>query len=344
MKSSQSLEKKYATTLLGHNLKWVGEVGRCRCPVCGDSKKNDRKARFYVYPKRKDLYYFSVKCHNCGIAQSFPFFLKERNVNLYNEYRLECMRGEISPFHEKKNPFQNKLELLELSNITELQPQHVARQYIAARLIPDKRWNDIFFTDNFSKFVLTDFLKDAETLPSYLDKTLPTDSRVVFPYRTRDRKIFTLQGRSLANNSSLRYITVRRDEATPKIFGLDRHKKDEVTFITEGPIDSLFLPNCLAMGGAGINNDTLSYSEVDRTKTIVIYDNEKRNKAIIHHMESAIELGLSVVVWKDVPSELKDINQLVMTGLAKKDLLFMISQRVFSGLRATLELNNWKKT
>ena len=34
----------------------------CRCPICGDSKKNKYKARGYVYEKKEALFF---KCHNC---------------------------------------------------------------------------------------------------------------------------------------------------------------------------------------------------------------------------------------------------------------------------------------
>ena len=48
---------------------WCG-----RCPICGDSKKDKTKTRFYIYQIKTD---YAVKCHNCAYSTSFGKFLKE---------------------------------------------------------------------------------------------------------------------------------------------------------------------------------------------------------------------------------------------------------------------------
>ena len=58
----------------------------CRCPLCGDSKKNKSKMRGYIYRKGNDLFY---KCHNCGAGISLGNLIKQLDSGLYKEYVME---------------------------------------------------------------------------------------------------------------------------------------------------------------------------------------------------------------------------------------------------------------
>ena len=57
-----------------------------RCPHCGDSSKNKRKARGYVYRKKTDLFF---KCHNCGMGQSVGNLIKDLDPSLHKFYVME---------------------------------------------------------------------------------------------------------------------------------------------------------------------------------------------------------------------------------------------------------------
>ena len=63
--------------------------------------------------------------------------------------------------------------------------------------------------------------------------------------------MFAVQGRALSQ-SDLRYITVRIDEQYPKIYGLDRVDISKPIYVVEGPIDSLFVDNCIAVAGGDL--------------------------------------------------------------------------------------------
>lgn len=126
------------------------------------------------------------------------------------------------------------------------------------------------------------------------------------------------------------------DEDKPKVFGLDSVDLNDKTYVVEGPIDSLFLPNSLAMVGADINLENIGL----KNKFVVIYDNEPRNAQIMKRLEKTIKMGYNVVIWPDGLAE-KDINDMVLSGLKVEDI---INGHTFKGLRAELELARWKKT
>ncbi len=61
----------------------------CRCILCGDSKKNENKARGYFYKAKDGIVY---KCHNCGVSKSLYDFLKSIDTALHKEYVFELYK------------------------------------------------------------------------------------------------------------------------------------------------------------------------------------------------------------------------------------------------------------
>ena len=60
---------------LSHFKKKTNELYNFRCPLCGDSEKNQYKARGYLYPS-KDRTSFVYKCHNCGDTRTLANLIK----------------------------------------------------------------------------------------------------------------------------------------------------------------------------------------------------------------------------------------------------------------------------
>ena len=145
--------------------------------------------------------------------------------------------------------------------------------------------------------------------------------------------MFGLTGRNL-DKGGLRYLTLMIDDV-PKIYGLDRVDWNRTYNVVEGPIDSLFLDNAIAMAGADFSVRSLQ----NKSNAVVIYDNEPRNEAIVKKMQSAIEKGLSICIWpKSLPY--KDINDMAMANI-RYDLI--IQQNTHSGLMADTLLKQWRK-
>ena len=72
-----------------------------RCPLCGDSSRNKRKARGYVYQKKTDLFY---KCHNCGSGLSIGNLIKEIDSNLHKQYVMERYKAGETGKRKTKEP------------------------------------------------------------------------------------------------------------------------------------------------------------------------------------------------------------------------------------------------
>ncbi len=307
-----------------------------RCPFCGDSKKSKTKARGYFYQKRTDLFF---RCHNCGQSNTFSNFLKQFDGELYKEYALDRYKegvtgiGSNTPnpvFNYEKPKFHTKIDL---PKISELEDEHFAKKYLINRAIPPQFLSYLYYTEDFKTFVKTMTKKDYDLNEN--------EQRIIIPFYDENKNLITFQGRAFTN-TLLRYITIKMDEDSSKIFGLDRLNLEEQFYVVEGPFDSFFLPNCIAMAGSDIKFK--SYKGIDDAmndgKGTMVFDNEPRNKEIITRMEKVIEKGWNICIWPSTIKK-KDLNDMYLSGIS--DLSEIINKNTYKSLLAKTHLVEWRK-
>lgn len=300
-----------------------------RCPYCGDSKKRKDKARGYIFKVKND---YVFKCHNCGVGRTFTNFLKDNSVHLYNQYVLERYKEGLTgkntqtknpDFNFKKPQFNIKKYGIDLEKISELNISHPARVYLEERKIKDLDY--FYYCPKFKEWTNS----QIQIFPN-----LKQDSpRIIIPLRDKQGNMFGYQGRSLAPKAKLRYITIMLDNSKSKIFGLDRIDDTKSVYITEGPFDSLFLSNSIAMCGSDVETSNL---ELD---LIYVFDNEPRNKEIVEKYIKTIQSGNKIVIWPSSITQ-KDINDMVLEG---HDVESIVKLNTYQGLEANLKLTEWKK-
>lgn len=313
-----------------------------RCPFCGDSVKNKNKARGYFFEREGKLIY---RCHNCGCGYSLKNFLRNIDPVLFQEYSLEVFKetsdtvdeptkfvSDITKFAKRRI---DKFDVFrDLKKISQLEPAHPAKQYVVGRKIPTDKHYRLYYCPRFYQWV-------NKHLPGKFNTDLVTKHehpRLVMPFIDENGYVFGFQGRSFAKNDSLRYITILLDEDRDKVFGMENIDTKEKVYVVEGPIDSLFLNNCIAMAGS----DSSFIKKLEKNNVVYIYDNEPRNKEIVSRIDKAIDSGYNVVVW---PAEIrvKDINDMVLSGLSTDEIRSIIDNNTFSGLTAKIKLNEWKR-
>jgi len=303
-----------------------------RCLYCGDSQRNKNKTRGYIYGYKNDHNY---KCHNCGVSKSFTNFLKDIDSSLYDQYIMERYKngstgkGSNTPdpkFTFEKPKFTKKT--FDLPSIAELNKEHSARIYLENRKIPQKFLRQLFYCEKFKQWTN----EQKETFES----TKYDEPRIIIPL-INNGEIFGFQGRSLSKKPKVKYITIILDENQPKIYGLDGIDWNKTVYIVEGPFDSMFIDNSIAMVGADI--DKMFFVTNFETDFVMVYDNEKRNKEMVARLEKSIEMKFPVVIWpKDLKE--KDINDIVLSG---QDVGSMLKLNTYQGLEAKLKFTNWKK-
>jgi hypothetical protein len=295
----------------------------CRCNICGDSQKNKTKARGYFYEKKNNTNY---KCHNCGINVSFNNYLKQVDPTLHEEFILEKYKRGLTgknfvtttpKFENPKPVFRARLNLPKASE------EEVTRSYLESRNIDATKF---YYAKEFKKWVNT--LK-----PTFNKRALfYEEERLIIPLYYQ-KQLIGFQGRTLGK-STIKYITIMLDENAPKVYNYDSIDNNEPVYILEGPFDSYFIKNSIAMCGADVDLAKLNIKQ-----PIYIYDNEPRNKEIVDRMERTIAQNLPLVIWpKNVKQ--KDVNLMVLSGL---DVNQIIKENIYTGLLANLNFNEWKK-
>jgi predicted RNA-binding Zn-ribbon protein involved in translation (DUF1610 family) len=333
---SNYVDLKFIHTLSTRLLKFK-EVGHnawaFRCPICGDSKKSQNKTRGYIYEKDG---YFKFKCHNCGEVKSLAQFIEFVDSSLYADYQMERFfsqprkaRTDVLPDAPmKKFNVYDVGELGELVSMDELDDISSVKQYVIQRMIPPEHFRHLFYCDKFKSFV-------NKLLPNKLKEAVIEEPRLVIPFFDENKKMFAFAGRSFKKFTSLRYINIVLDETKPKLFGIERWNKDEETIVVEGPLDALFLPNCIATAGGDLIS---AIRGNDKTKFIIVYDNEPRSVTTRKKIAKAIDCGYRVCIWpKNNPH--KDVNKMVQEGMTPLDIHRQICQNAFYGFKAKLRMS-----
>ena len=293
-----------------------------RCPLCGDSQKHKNKARGYVYPLKADMNY---KCHNCGASSTFSNFLKTLDPTLHKQYVFEKFqtrntgKGSIieKPKLDFKKPvFKKQLDLPKASEIP------VAKEYLEKRMIDPAKF---YFAKKFREWV--------NTQKQTFDTIGRDESRIIIPMYDTERNLIGFQGRSLGPNS-VKYITVMLQEEAPKVYGMDRIDTTKSVYVVEGPFDSTFVKNSIALCGSDGDFEFIKDNDC-----IYTYDNEPRNKEIVGRIERCIQNNKRVVIWPREVNQ-KDINDMVLAG---HDIMSILKLNTYSGLEAKVKFNNWKK-
>lgn len=307
----------------------------CRCIVCGDSQKNRRKARGYFFAYKTDLRY---KCYNCDVSLSFANFLKQFDSNLYSQYSFEKysegslklsnaipeVKFEEPKFKSKQENILDKL----LVRLDKLNEDNEAVKFCKQRKIPSSKFKEIYYIENIKNIVQ---LNDK-----YKESIKGEEPRLILPFYDNFGQLSGVTCRAL-RGEALRYITVKIKEDTPLIFGIGNIDKTQTVFITEGPLDSLFLENCVAVSGTSF--DKVNTLNIEKNKLVMIFDNQPRNKEVCKIIEKNIDLGYNVVIWPQTVQE-KDINDMVLSG---KNITQLVSKNVYSGLTAKAKFMAWKR-
>ena len=298
------------------------DLYNCRCPICGDSQRHKNKARGYFYQVKVNTNY---KCHNCGVSLSLNNFLKQIDPVLHKQYTMEKFKDGFTgknfvvdePKLDFKKPvFKKKLDLPRASEVP------VAKEYLQKRKLDPTKF---YFAHKFKEWT-------NKQKPTF-DTIHRDESRIIIPLYDKGHNLMGFQGRSLGPNS-VKYITIMINDDAPKIYGLDKIDETRPIYIIEGPFDSTLVENSVAMCGSDIDIRTFGWSNY-----IWVYDNEPRNREIVNRISKTIDRGDKVIIW---PNEItqKDINDMVLGG---HDVLSVLESNVYSGLKAMIKFNKWKK-
>jgi transcription elongation factor Elf1 len=303
-----------------------------RCDVCGDSEKNPNKKRGGIIERELNLFY---NCFNCGASHYFPEYLELYHYDLYQRYVFDVKLNKKISFKYDDYIEQNKpkppvnVAFNPLKDLIKANENTFAKQYLKSRKIPEEAFDDLYYTRNFFAYI-------NKIVPNkFGEHALKNDHpRIVIPMFDIMGTCFGVQGRSLEESTDFRYIICMFNKDEEPIFGLNTVNWDKPVYCTEGPLDSLFLDNAIAMSGS--NNMKLDKN------VIIILDNEPRSKQTVNKYNKYISKNYKICIWpKYIKS--KDINKMIIDGYSKEDITKIIDDNIYQGTKAKIKLNSWKK-
>jgi len=244
-------------------------------------------------------------CHNCGVSTTFYNFLKHVDPELIKEYQLERYKnGETGNNNYPKPSFD------EYKTEKPVFKEKLKLETIAS--LPN---------EHFAKV--------------YVEKRKIPEKHYSNLYFAADFKKF-IEELGIEKDG---FITVKMHDDNKKVFGLDRIDEEKPVYVVEGPIDSLFIDNAVATADSNLQSIT---EVLDKSKVVLIFDNEPRNKEIVKQIEKAIDEHYNVVIWPEFVDD-KDINDMILSDFSLDEIEDIISKNTFVNLRAKMEFVNWKK-
>jgi hypothetical protein len=321
--------------------------------ICGDSKKSSKKKRGGFFERSNMIFY---KCLNCMSDEAWPFgkFLHSFFPHLHKEYGLESFqeKREFSRVDDTKtkkvdhSKFKTNITLpqindhnveffSELKLIPSLPEDHPARKYIESRKLPSVA-DGFGYTDKFYEWAST----NTDKFSSDGTEGMSDHPRIIIPWFSPEGKIFAYQARAIGKQSP-KYYTLILDTSIPKFYGMERvdfKDKNKRIYVVEGGLDSLYLPNCLAVGSSALT----SFSGFGYTDVVYVFDAESRNYEITALIKKAIDAGKKVFI-PPASYGYKDINDAILGGMSKEEIKNVIDDNTYQGLGAELKFSQWVK-
>ena len=311
------------------------------CSICGDQSKGKQKYRAYVFPMKGFLGY---KCHHCGASMSFGNYLKMEHPDLYKEFVVERYKESTSsrvPHSDIKEVMEiNKVSSNEgsfydgLERCSELSPDHSAVRFLISRQIPKQFWDDLWYCEFIKEFA-------NSVAPGTFKKESYDHPRVIIPYKNKEGEVVAFTARALGTEEP-KYLMVKLDEDAERIYGIERLDYGKTIYVTEGAIDSMFLPNAIAISGASYNTPFLQELSNKGHRFVIVPDNEPRNREVCANIKTAIKFNYNISL---LPSTIKqkDINDMIKAGMTPVEVLSLIEANVTYGLAAMMRYNIWTK-
>lgn len=337
------LEEKYIN-LLSNRLQLFKKVKQnlyaFRCNICGDSKKHTHKTRggFYL-PPHSDTY--NMGCFNCSASMKFVNFLKLTDPLLFNEYIVEYYQAKndanvstsnvqmLSGSGSSPGKKQPRIRLSDLECISDLPEDHPAVNYLRRRKVDEQHWDRLYFVLRFRQW-------EANFRQQKVDSRLAEHPRLIIPFFDTQGNIFRISARAFGKQDP-KYLYMKVTDDASRVYGLDTVNPSLRVYVFEGPIDSLFIENGIAVGSA-----SLIVPELKEYKDFVLVpDNQPRNPEVCGQIKKMVDSGNKVCLWNTFWG--KDVNDMVMAGRPVTEIKRLIDESTYSGIQAKIKFASWVK-
>lgn len=215
------------------------EYYNIRCNVCGDSKKNTSRRRGYFLFNNHPVY----MCHNCGISMSAEKWLREYFPNEFQSYIRDTISEKPVDLKRYEEEAKIKMEMEEAE--LKIQKLKFEQEQIIHFVNIEKGSGDIF--KNAIEYCMKRKIPENVWKKFFVAVDGHYKDRLIIPFYDNKKKIYYYQARALKKQTP-KYLNrlTEKDKAIYNFYGIDIKKP---VIVLEGPLDSLFVENGIAVLG-----------------------------------------------------------------------------------------------
>lgn len=293
----------------------------CSCPICLEGKSFGKKKRCWYIPSKNLIY-----CHNCGWSSRPLKWIMTAGDLSYDDIRKELDEGEYNIINLDKKRKDEIYDSIKLDT-DEILPENIIDLSNSLQL---EYYKGNSVIDKALKYISKRGLDTAINRPktffiSLKDRT--HKNRLVIPFYDENGKVIFYQSRAIGANiddfmEDIKYLS--KKNAQRSIFNIDKIDDDiEEIFLFEGPIDSCFVKNGVAVGGitpsrekslTDLQEEQLSLYQ-NNHRFIWVLDSQWLDDAAYEKTKILLENGESVFIWPErVGKHFKDFNEMCIAG------------------------------
>ena len=318
--------------------KKINNVYEAGCPMCMEGHSWGKKRRLYYIVKNH-----VICCHNCGWYSSPLKWIKHVAQMTSEEIEYELTTGEYQYVEIKVNDVTNTTPL---SSISESLPRDSINMFDTQQL---RYYKDNQIVKKCLNLIASRRLDTAINKPKALYVSL-TDkihkNRLCFPFYDTKGDITHYQTRAVENKDMQdrpKYLSKLNSQKTIFNFNNINTTSDNI-YIFEGPIDSFFVNNGVAVAGIQESSQkslTGAQQQMLATKPLMnkiwVLDNQWVDQASRLKTKNLIESGETVFIWPDNLKQFKDFNDMCMHYTLDAIEENFITKNMYTGLSASIK-------
>lgn len=303
------------------------------CPVCREGNSWGRKSRCYYIPKDT-----VICCHNCGWYSKPIAWVMEVEQITYDEI--------VRQVKECDYEYGLPVEQSKIIKPTQILPQDCINLF-------DREQISFYKQEEYVKkaidLILKRRLNTAKNKPKSLFVSLKDNvhkNRLIIPFYDRSGECIHYQSRTIGiDENRPKYLSKVGSEKSLFNYNNVSSSADNV-FITEGPIDSFFIRDSVAVAGIqerSANTFTQRQkSQLDRLflmQHVWVLDSQWLDSASKLKTEVLLKSGMCVFLWpRDVGRRFKDINDMCVYFKIDEISPQYIMDNTYCGLKGIVKL------
>lgn len=326
----------------------------CRC-ISPDCKKDLKRKGGFFWSYEKQIYVYS--CFRCKTTYNLEQLLRDKYQQFYIETKLQqygttgIKTATVEPIAPEFKINDDQLQqfiqqLFEKKQLVKLENSPYlgqTLQYLRKRSIPEDTHSNLYISDQFNKIYYELKKLKGETVRQFDD----SDIWLCWFFKNRNNEFTGIQGRNITTTDKNKRYQIFKFGNDPVIGNLENINFNKPVYAVEGYIDSLFLDNCISLQGMNVHiiDYILSFNKLQKIN--VVFDNEPNNKGIQQNLtllykKSMLDKRLSACLlpgW--LRDKGKDINEYILAGLSKDELINIIDSNCYSGLMLKAKSVQW---